>query len=42
MAPHRRKDCQASYDLVASEYVRRIFDELQHKQLHRQLFARVG
>jgi SAM-dependent methyltransferase len=35
-----RRDCQASYDLVADEYVRRIFDELQHKPLDRQLLDR--
>jgi len=34
------KDCQASYDRVADEYVRRIFDELQHKPLDRQLLDR--
>ncbi len=43
-APHvdadPRKDCQTSYDLVADEYVRRIFDELQHKPLDRQLLER--
>jgi SAM-dependent methyltransferase len=33
-------DCQASYDSVADEYVRRIFDELQHKPLDRQLLDR--
>jgi SAM-dependent methyltransferase len=37
---------QSSYDRVADEYVRRIFDELQHKPLDRQLLdrfaARVG
>src|SRR5678815_3482605 len=31
---------QASYDRVADEYVRRIFDELQHKPLDRQLLDR--
>jgi SAM-dependent methyltransferase len=35
-----RKDYQASYDRVADEYVRRIFDELQHKPLDRQLLDR--
>jgi SAM-dependent methyltransferase len=34
------KNCQTSYDLVADEYVRRIFDELQHKPLDRQLLDR--
>jgi SAM-dependent methyltransferase len=37
---HKRKDCQTSYDLVADEYVRRIFDELHHKPLDRQLLDR--
>ena len=40
MNPRQRNDCQASYDLVAGEYVRRIFDELQHKPLDRQLLDR--
>jgi len=40
MDAHKRKDYQASYDLVADEYVRRIFDELQHKPLDRQLLDR--
>lgn len=31
---------QTSYDLVADEYVRRIYDELQHKPLDRQLLDR--
>lgn len=31
---------QASYDRVADEYVRRIYDELQHKPLDRQLLDR--
>jgi SAM-dependent methyltransferase len=31
---------QASYDLVADEYVRRIADELRHKPLDRQLLER--
>lgn len=34
------RDCQTSYDLVADEYVRRIFDELRHKPLDRQLLDR--
>src|SRR5262245_44613201 len=37
---HKRKDYQASYDLVADEYVRRIFEELQHKPFDRQLLDR--
>ncbi|MCP5559550.1 MAG: class I SAM-dependent methyltransferase [Verrucomicrobiaceae bacterium] len=31
---------RASYDAVADEYVRRIYDELQHKPLDRQLLDR--
>jgi SAM-dependent methyltransferase len=33
-------DVQISYDQVADEYVRRIFDELEHKPLDRQLLDR--
>ena len=33
---------QTSYDRVADEYVRRIFDELQHKLLDRQLLDRLA
>lgn len=33
-------DTQTSYDRVADEYVRHIFDELQHKPLDRQLLDR--
>ena len=40
MDAHKRKNCQTSYDLVADEYVRRIFDELHHKPLDRQLLNR--
>jgi SAM-dependent methyltransferase len=40
MDTDRRNDCQTSYDQVADEYVRRIFDELQHKPLDRQLLDR--
>lgn len=36
----RRTACQSSYDRVAEEYVRRIFDELQHKPLDRELLDR--
>src|SRR5262245_55130656 len=36
----KRMDYQSSYDRVADEYVRRIFDELQHKPLDRQLLDR--
>ncbi len=35
-----RNDCQLSYDQVADEYARRLFDELQHKPLDRQLLDR--
>jgi SAM-dependent methyltransferase len=35
-----RRGYQASYDRVADEYVQRIFDELQHKPLDRQLLDR--
>jgi SAM-dependent methyltransferase len=35
-----RASYQASYDRVADEYVRRIFDELRHKPLDRQLLDR--
>ena len=40
MDTHKRNDYQTSYDQVADEYVRRIFDELQHKPLDRQLLDR--
>ena len=33
-------DTQASYDRVADEYVRHIFDELRNKPLDRQLLDR--
>jgi len=33
-------DVKASYDRVADEYVRRLFDELKHKPLDRQLLDR--
>lgn len=33
-------DVQSTYDLVADEYVRRIFEELEHKPLDRQLLDR--
>lgn len=35
-------DIQTSYDLVAEEYTRRIFDELEHKPLDRQLLDRLA
>jgi len=40
MDTHQSADCQTSYDLVAEEYVRRIFDELLHKPLDRELLDR--
>jgi ubiquinone/menaquinone biosynthesis C-methylase UbiE len=36
----KKSEYQASYDRVADEYVKRLFDELQHKQLDRQLLDR--
>ncbi len=35
-------DVQTSYDVVADEYVRRIFDELEHKPLDRELLDRLA
>jgi SAM-dependent methyltransferase len=35
----KTKDTQRSYDQLADEYVRRIYGELQHKPLDRQLLA---
>jgi SAM-dependent methyltransferase len=40
MDDQKRVECQASYDAVADEYVRRIFDELRHKPLDRELLER--
>jgi SAM-dependent methyltransferase len=40
MDTHSQRNYRTSYDLVADEYVRRIFDELQHKPLDRQLLDR--
>jgi SAM-dependent methyltransferase len=40
MDAQKNKDYQTSYDLVADEYVERIFDELRHKPLDRQLLDR--
>jgi len=36
----RQANCQASYDSVAAEYAARIFDELRHKPLDRELLDR--
>jgi ubiquinone/menaquinone biosynthesis C-methylase UbiE len=40
MNPLYLQCCQSSYDTVADEYVQRIFGELQHKPLDRQLLDR--
>jgi SAM-dependent methyltransferase len=40
MNADKHNDYQTSYDRVVDEYVRRIFDELQHKPLDRQLLDR--
>ena len=40
MTDRKTSDIQNSYDLVADEYVRRIFDELEHKPLDRELLNR--
>jgi SAM-dependent methyltransferase len=40
MIDQKTSDVQTSYDLVADEYVRRIFDELEHKPLDRELLDR--
>ena len=40
MDTDKHNDYQTSYDRVVDEYVRRIFDELQHKPLDRQLLDR--
>jgi SAM-dependent methyltransferase len=40
MDANKHQAYQTSYDLVADEYVRQIFDELQHKPLDRQLLDR--
>jgi len=40
MIEQKTNDVQAGYDLVADEYVRRIYNELQHKPLDRQLLDR--
>jgi ubiquinone/menaquinone biosynthesis C-methylase UbiE len=37
MPQQKTSDVRKSYDLVAEEYVRRIYDELRHKPLDRQL-----
>ncbi len=40
MIKEKITDVQASYDRVADEYARRIYDELRHKPLDRQLLDR--
>ena len=40
MGEGKISDVQTGYDRVADEYVRRIYDELQHKPLDRQLLDR--
>jgi SAM-dependent methyltransferase len=40
MDDQKHRDYQASYDRVADEYVRHIFDELRHKPLDRELLDR--
>ena len=40
MDNQKRHNYQKSYDDVADEYVRRIFNELQHKPLDRELLDR--
>ncbi len=42
MDQQRTRDLQASYNRVAEEYARRIFDELAHKPLDRQLLDRLA
>lgn len=40
MNAHQRRNYQTSYDHVADEYTRRLFGELQHKPLDRELLDR--
>ena len=40
MAEQKTSEVQASYDRVAGEYARHIYDELRHKPLDRQLLDR--
>jgi SAM-dependent methyltransferase len=42
MEPSQLENLQASYDRVAAEYARRIFDELNDKPLDRQLLDRLA
>ncbi len=41
MIDRKISDVQTSYDLVADEYVRRIYEELEHKPLDRDLLDRL-
>jgi trans-aconitate methyltransferase len=36
------KSVRESYDRLAEEYARRLFDELQHKPLDRELLSRLA
>ena len=40
MIDPKKSDVAMSYDVVADEYVRRIFEELEHKPVDRQLLDR--
>jgi ubiquinone/menaquinone biosynthesis C-methylase UbiE len=40
ISPEKTSDVKSCYDLVADEYARRIYDELEHKPLDRQLLDR--
>jgi ubiquinone/menaquinone biosynthesis C-methylase UbiE len=40
MNPTKTNDVQSGYDQLAEEYARRIYDELQHKPMDRQLLDR--
>jgi SAM-dependent methyltransferase len=42
MEDRQSSDLRASYDRVSDEYVRRIFGELEHKPLDRQLLERLA
>jgi SAM-dependent methyltransferase len=42
MVDQKISDIRTTYDLVAEEYVRRIFDELEHKPLDRDLLDRLA
>jgi hypothetical protein len=42
MDQRQLSDLQSSYDRVAGEYARRIFDELQYKAIDRQLLDRLA